>query len=89
MLPVITPEKKYHTLDEIQLRKEKLAAELQRDNEQFTTLWNQLFVPRKGSTKGEWVSGLIANSVTAVDTFLLVRKLFKNYGFLFGKKKKR
>lgn len=86
MLPVITPEKKYHTLNEIQARKEQLAAELQHDNEQFSTLWNQLFVPRKDSTKGEWVSSLITNSVTAVDTFLLVRKLFKNYGHLFRKK---
>lgn len=88
MLPVRTPEKNYRTLDEIRLRKEQLSASLQKDNEQFSKLWSQLFVSRKDSTKGEWISGLIANSVTAVDTFLLIRKLMKNYGHLFGHKKR-
>ena len=88
MLPVRTQEKDYHTLDEIRQRKEELASSLQKDNEQFSTLWNQLFVSRKDSSKGEWVAGLIANSVTAIDGFLLIRKLMKNYGHLFGRKKK-
>ena len=88
MLPVQHPTKTFHTLDEIQQRKEELAADLQKDNERFSTLWGSLFVKKANSTKGEWVAGLIANSVTAVDAFLLIRKLMKNYGYLFGKKKR-
>ena len=87
MLPVQKPTHDYRTLDEIQKRKEELTAELQRDNEKFSSLWGQLFVKRNDTTKGEWVASLIGNSITAVDTFLLVRKLIKNYGFIFKRKK--
>ena len=89
MLSVRKPIQTYHTLDEIRLRKEELSSELQHDNDKFTALWNQLFVSRNDSSKGEWVAGLIANSITAVDSFLLIRKLMKNYGYLFGRKKRR
>ena len=87
MLPIRTTEKKYHSLEEIQQRKEELAADIQKDNDKFGTLWNGLFTPREATTKGEWVSGLIANSITAIDAFLVVRKLMKNYGHLFRRKK--
>ncbi len=87
MLPVQNPTHNYRILDEIQKRKEELSAELQSDNEKFSSLWGQLFVKRNDTTKGEWVASLIGNSITAVDTFLLVRKLIKNYGFIFKRKK--
>lgn len=83
------PEKNYHTLEDIRARKEKLAADIQADNERFGTLWNGLITPHKANTKGEWVSTLISNSITAIDAFLLVRKLMKNYGHLFGRRKRR
>ncbi len=89
MLPVKKPTHNYRTLEEIRLRKEELAEAIQQDNAQFTTLWNQTFIRREGNTKGDYISGLIANSITAVDAFLLVRKLMKNYGGLFGKKSKK
>lgn len=89
MLPVKKSTRQYHTLEEIRLRKEELASEIQQDNAKFSTLWNQTFVKREGSTKGEYISGLIANSITAIDAFLLVRKLMKNYGWLIGRKKKK
>lgn len=87
MLPVRTPEKKYHTLDDIRLRKEELAKDIQHDSEHFNTLWKSLFVSRKDSTKGEFVTSLVANGITAVDTFLLVRKLMKKYGHFFSRKR--
>ena len=83
------PEKTYHTLDDIRARKEQLAADIQADNERFGALWNGLVTPHKANTKGEWVSALISNSITAIDAFLLVRKLMRNYGHLFGRKKRR
>ena len=89
MLPVKKPSTTYRTLDEIRTRKDELLDELQKDNQQFTTLWNQVFVKRKDSTKAEFVSSVVANSITAVDVFLLVRKLLKNYNFFLGKKHKR
>lgn len=94
-LPVKKETHEFRTLDEIRQRKEQLLNELQKDNTKFSTLWDQTFIKREGNTKGEYVSGLIANSVTAIDIFLVIRKLMKNYGSLFGrsssskKKKKR
>lgn len=87
MLPVKKTSPNYHTLDEIRLRKEEIAEELERDNSQFTTLWNRTFIKREGNTKGEYVAGLITNSITAIDAFLLIRKLMKGYGGLFRRKK--
>lgn len=89
MLPVKKPTRKYHTLEEIRLRKEELANAIQQDSTKFSSLWNQTFIKREGSTKGEYISGLIANSITAIDTFLLIRKLMKGYGTLFGKSEKK
>ncbi|SEE61241.1 hypothetical protein [Prevotella sp. lc2012] len=87
MLPVKKTSPNYRTLDEIRLRKEEIAEELERDNSQFTTLWNRTFIKREGNTKGEYVAGLITNSITAIDAFLLIRKLMKGYGGLFRRKK--
>ena len=87
MLPVKKTSPNYRTLDEIRLRKEEIAEELERDNTQFTTLWNRTFIKREGNTKGEYIAGLITNSITAIDAFLLIRKLMKGYGGLFRKKK--
>ena len=87
MLPVKKTSVNYRTLDEIRLRKEEIAEELERDNSQFTTLWNRTFIKREGNTKGEYIAGLITNSITAIDAFLLIRKLMKGYGGLFRRKK--
>ena len=88
MLPVKKPVREYRTLDEIRQRKDELLNELQQDNTQFTTLWNQVFLKRENNTKG-----LVSNGIVAFDTFMLVRKLMKNYGSIFGfgkgKKKKK
>jgi len=89
MTPPTLPQRQYSTLEEIRQRKAQLATELQQDNEQFGKLWHSLFVKRSEVSKGEWVSTLVANSVTAIDAFILIRKLIKNYGHLFGKSKKR
>ena len=87
-LPVKKETVEFSTLEEIRERKEQLLKELQQDNTKFSTLWSQTFVKRENSTKGEYISSIVANSITAIDTFLLVRKLIKNYGGLFGLSKK-
>ncbi|MBE6257291.1 MAG: hypothetical protein E7103_04960 [Prevotella sp.] len=89
MLPVKKPIREYRTLDEIRMRKDELLNELQQDNTKFTTLWNQVFLKREDNTKAEYITGLVSNGIVAFDTFLMIRKLMKNYGFLFGKKNKR
>lgn len=81
----------YRTLEEIRQRKDQLLDEMQQDNKQFTTLWNQLFVKSENSSRGDYIASIVTNSVTVIDLFLLYRKLKKNYGglmALFGKKKR-
>ena len=82
------PNPTYHTLEEIQKRKDELQADIRQESSQIGTLWHSLFDPKKASSKGELVANLLANSITAIDGFLLVRKLMKSYGHLFGKRKR-
>ena len=81
-----------NTLEEISARKEALPAEIQKKEEVIASTWESLWEPQKANTKGEMVTHLIANSITAIDAFLTMRKLISHYGHLFGvgrKKKKR
>ena len=89
MLPVKKQTTKYRTLDELRQRKNQLAEQIQQDNTKFTTLWNQVFLKKEGNSKGDYIASLVSNGFLAVDTIILVRKLMKGYGFLFGKKKKK
>ena len=79
----------YSSLEEIQARKEKLKDEIHQQSGQISTLWHDLVTPQESNSKGELIAHLISNSITAIDAFLLVRKLMKNYGSLFGRKRKR
>jgi len=91
MLPAKKPQPKYQTLEEIRQRKDELLDQMQADSTQVSKLWSEIFVKRENNTKGDYIAGLVANSVTVIDLFLLFRKLKKNYGSfagLFGKKKK-
>ena len=81
-----------NTLEEIRASKEELHAEIQKKEEMIASTWESLWVPTKANTKGEMVSHIIANSITAIDAFLTMRKLISRYGHLFGigrRKKKR
>lgn len=78
----------YNTLEEILQRKTELEQILHQRGEQIESLWHDLFTPKEVNSKGEMIASLISNSITAIDAFLLVRKLFKSYGYLFGRKKR-
>jgi len=89
MLPVKKPTTEYRTLDEIRQRKDELLESIQQDNTQFTKLWNQVFLKKEENSKGDYIASLVSHGVMAVDTFILIRKLMKGYGFLFGGSKGR
>ena len=80
--------REYRTLDEIRERKDELLEELEQDNTKMSTMWNQVFLKRENNTKSDYIASIISNGIVAFDTFMLIRKLMKGYGFLFGKKKK-
>ena len=77
------------TLDEIRERKDALLDEIQTDSEKVTALWNDTFVKRDETSKGDYIASLVSNGFMALDAFLLVRKLMKGYGYLFGKSRRK
>lgn len=79
----------YSSLEDIQLRKDELKNDIQEQSGQITTLWRDLTAPQPASSKGEMVAHLVSNSVTAIDGFLLVRKLIRSYSYIFGRKKRK
>ena len=81
--------REYRTLDEIQERKDELLDELRQDNTKMSTMWNQVFLKRENNTKTDYIASIVSNGIVAFDTFMLIRKLMKGYGFLFGKKKNK
>ena len=91
MLPVQNPQTTYHTLEEIRQRKDELLAQMQADNKQFSAVWNEIFIKREDSTRHDFIAGIVNNTVTVIDLFLLYRKVKKNYGGIFNlfSKKKR
>ena len=89
MLPVKKPVREYRTLEEIRQRKDELLKQLEQDNTQFTNLWHSVFLKKDENTKTDYIAGLVSNGIVAVDTFFMIRKLMKNYGFLFGFGKKK
>ena len=89
MLPVKKPVREYRTLEEIRQRKDELLDQIEQDNTQFTNLWHSVFLKKDENTKTDYIAGLVSNGIVAVDTFFMIRKLMKNYGFLFGFGKKK
>ena len=89
MKPAIKDIKDYRSLDEIRQRKDEVLDELRQDNDQFSTLWNQVFVKRKDSTKADYIVNLVSNGIVAFDTIMLIRKLMRTYGILFSRRRKK
>ena len=83
------PVREYRTLEEIRQRKDELLEQIEQDNTQFTNLWHSVFLKKDENTKTDYIAGLVSNGIVAVDTFFMIRKLMKNYGFLFGFGKKK
>ena len=70
--------KRFCTLEEIRERK---------DQDKATMLWSQTFKQRNETSKGDYIASLMSNGFMAIDAILLIRKLIKGYGHLFGKGK--
>ena len=79
----------YSSLEEIQSRKDELKATIDQQSGQISTLWHDLTTSTPAASKGEIVASVVSNSITAIDGFLLVRKIMKSYGFLFKRKKRK
>ncbi len=86
---MVNPKPIYTTLEQIQERKNQLSVDIQRESDNISELWHELASPKPASSKGELVASLVSNGVTAIDAFLLVRKLMKTYGWIFRRNKSK
>ena len=86
---MVNPKPTYSTLEQIQERKNQLSADIQRESQNIGKLWHELTAPKPASSKGELFASLVSNGISAIDAFLLVRKLMKTYGWLFRKNKSK
>ena len=91
MLPVkeVTTQRQYLTLEDLQARRDELSEEIAQQDKQFTTMWNSLFIKREEATRTEFLASMVTHGITAFDTFLLVRKLYKSYKGVFQWSKKK
>ncbi len=89
-MPYDSPTRSYRTLADISQRKDELRREIDSDKLKMDQLWKGLFVKREDTTRGQFIANIISNSAIAIDAFLMVRKLKKNYNglFQFFKRKK-
>lgn len=78
----------YHTIEEIEARREELRDELSKSNEQMSNLWASLTATHRPNTRGELITSIISKSITAFDAFMLGRKLFMQYKHLFRRKRR-
>lgn len=77
----------YASLEEIIAKKNEIGSEAAKSRDRITLLWKELSSPQPVSNKGELISSLISNSITAFDAFMLVRKLAKRFGNPFKRRK--
>lgn len=79
----------YKSLEELQQRKDALRADIHVENQKIGELWSSLTTSQPSNSKGEMIANLVTNSITAIDAFIMVRKLMKIYVKYFHKKKKK
>ena len=79
----------YSNIEEIQLRKEETLTAIQQSKEKIAVLWSDLTTVKKSNYRGEMVAGIISKGIMAFDAVMVVSKLYRRYGSLFKKKKRR
>ncbi len=77
------------TLEYIEEQKLALSKAISKKGEEIGAVWHTLVTPKRATTKGELVTSIISNGITAFDTFMLVRKLMNRYGHLFSRRSKK
>ncbi len=74
----------YHSLEEIQLRKEQLDEVIELENEEIKRLWGQLSKDDEELSRGEQITKYIKYGMMAYDGVMTLRKLKRNYGSILN-----
>jgi hypothetical protein len=72
--------KPYHSLEEIQMRKEQLSEIIELEDQELKRLWEQLTEEEKEMSRGEQIARFIKYGIMAYDGFMTFHKLKRNYG---------
>jgi hypothetical protein len=76
--------KPYHSLEEIQMRKEQLDEVIELENEEIRRLWVQLTNEDQELSRGEQIAQFIKYGFMAYDGFMTFRKLKNSYGSILN-----
>lgn len=74
----------YHSLEEIQMRKEQLDEVIELENEEIKRLWGQLTTDDEELSRGEQITKYIKYGMMAYDGLMTLRKLKRNYGSILN-----
>ena len=70
----------YHSLEEIQMRKEQLSEVIELEDQEIKRLWTQLMEKDEEASPAEQIGKYIKYGMMAYDGFMTLRKLKRNYG---------
>lgn len=74
----------YHSLEEIQMRKEQLDEVIELENEEIKRLWGVLTEKNDEQSPGEQIAKYVKYGIMAYDGMMTLRKLKRNYGSLMN-----
>ena len=74
----------YHSLEEIQMRKEQLSEVIELENAEIKRLWGELGKEDGRLSRGKQISKYIEYGIMAYDGMMVLRKLKHNYGSILN-----
>lgn len=74
----------YHSLEEIQMRKEQLSEVIELENAEIKRLWGELAIEERNVSRGKQIGKYIEYGIMAYDGMMLLRKLKHNYGSILN-----
>ncbi len=82
-------QREYDSLSALRIRKHELEKEFEKDEEKMKELWADLFEEEKTDNMSDRVSSMVKMGIGAFDGVMLCWKLYKKYGSVFRKWKKK
>lgn len=82
-------QREYDSLSALRIRKQEIAKECKKDEEHMKELWADLFEEEQPDNMSDRISSMVKTGIGAFDAVMLCWKLYKKYGNIFRKWKKK
>ncbi|MGN0281504.1 MAG: hypothetical protein ACI4B3_04285 [Prevotella sp.] len=76
-------------IEDVLLKKEELRNEIDKRSDIIANLWGELTTVKKSDDKGEFIANVISKGIMTFDAVMVISKLYRRYGNIFSKKKRR